>query len=248
MPSPLYPPLPHYYRGVQWCAAVCEVAEVDVVPFLPEPLEPAGDEVDRIEVFVAHYAETEYGVYQEAGLLVPARYGDLLGQSFVALYLDNARAIACGREMIGSPKKEASVTFEREGARVSGRCSRDGAELIALDVVLDDAAPVERLPLGPRLLVRDVMRPDGDGLELRQVMRKDFNPSFFTIRERHTGRATLRLGVAAEDPLGRLRVQRVLGVAYSFSDFSLEPPTVLDTWYHPRSNARAIHEAELAAR
>ena len=247
-PAPLYTPFPHYYRDVQWCAAVCEVPEEDVVPFIPEPLVPVGEGIDRIEVFVAHYADTEYGVYREAGLLVPARYGDLAGQSFVALYLDNPRAIACGREMIGSPKKEAEVTFRREGETVTGRCTRDGVELIALDARLDDATEVTRLPLGPRLLVREVMRPDGGGVELRQVMRKDFDPSFFTIHERRTGTATLRLGGTPDDPLQRLRIQCVLGAAYSRSDFSLEPCTVLDTWYHPRPNAQAIREPALARR
>lgn len=242
MIPPLYEPLPHRYRGVDWCAAVCEVPGAAVSPFLPEPLEADVGTVARIELFFARYAHTTYGPYQEAGLLVPARFGQLAGQCFVALYLDNVAAIACGREVIGSPKKDAEVSFSRDGDRIMAGCVRRGVELLHLEARLDDRVQVQRLPLGPRLLVREIPRADGPGLELRQVLRKDFNPAFFTIHERRTGGATLRVGGTDEDPLHRLEPLRVLGVAYSFSDFSLEHCAVLHTEFVPREAAVALAE------
>ncbi len=237
--SPLYPPLPHQYRGVRWLTIVCEVDEARVAPLLPAPLEGAGAPNGRlrVEVFAGHYKETPYGEYTEAGVIVPSRYHDVLGQSFLFLYLDNVGAICAGRELIGFPKKDGDVTFSRAGDRVRGTVVRGGHELLRVeaDLVRDaERAPqVERLPLGPRLQVREIPRADGPGFDLRQVFRKDMDLDMLRVHERLTGHGRAVLSDGPDDPIGQLAPLDVLGAVYVALDFGLASSQVLHTEVAP---------------
>lgn len=228
--SPLYPPLPHRYHRVQWCTVVCETDGEKIGALLPEPLERDRSQRQRFEIFAGFYPDTPYGRYTEAGVIVPCRFGETVGQTFLFLYLDNVAAICAGRELIGFPKKDGDVIFEKQGSRVLGTVTRQGTELLRIEAELDPAAePTERLPMGPRLQVRAIPSAHGPGLDLLQVYRKDFDPSFFQVHERSGGQGTAILRSGPADPIGELGPFEVLGVSYAELDFSLGYSQLLHT-------------------
>lgn len=236
---PLYPPIPRRYRDVQWCAVIAEMETARLRPFIPDPLEPLPLAKSVVEVFVAHYGVSENGSYNEAGLLVPCRFGEVSGQTFAVLYLDSVPPLCAGREILGFPKKDGHVHFRREALandqiRVEGRVWRSGVEILSMSCVFEsssapEAGVAQRLPLGPRLQVRDIPSGDRPGLDSRTVFRKDFAPDAYRVREKRHGRGSLVLQDAPGDPLGALRPFTVIGAMYVVADFDLPYSEVL---YH----------------
>ncbi len=236
--APLYPELPRYYRDVELVSVVCETDEANIARILPPPLRTLGHERSLFEVKLSHYAETVFGSFNEASVLVPARFEDVHGYTFVYIYIDNGPGLAGGRELMGFPKKDGTVDFRHDGDRFDVEVTRLGKTLIRMHCDLGRPKEVKRA-VGTRLQVRDIPRPDGPGLELRQVIRKDFNPSFFTVHESRSGEATLELHGTPEDPLDKLGAFTVLGGHYQRADFSLEYGKVLYTEAYPREGVRS---------
>lgn len=237
--APLYPPLPRYYRDVELVSVVCETDESNIASVLPPPLEPLGQDRSLFEVKLSHYADTVFGAFSEASILVPARFGDVQGYTFVYIYIDNGPGLAGGRELMGFPKKDGVIDFRHEGDRFEVVATRFGKTLITMSCDLGRPKEVKRA-VGTRIQVRDIPRADGPGIELRQVIRKDFNPKFFTVKESRSGEASLRLFGTDEDPLHKLGDFTVLGGHYQKVDFSLEYGKVLYTEAYPRENVRTL--------
>lgn len=236
--APLYPSLPRYYRDVELVSIVCETDEANIASILPPPLQPIGRPTNLFEVKLSHYANTVLGTFNEASILVPARFGDLECYTFTYIYIDNVAGLVAGRELMGFPKKDGIVDFKHEGDKFEVVVTRNGKTLITASCDLGKPKDVRRA-VGTRLTVRDIPRADGPGLEQRQVIRKDFNPDFFTVHESRAGEATVQLFGTDEDPLHKLGNFSVLGGHYQHVDFSLEWGKVLYTENYPRENVHS---------
>jgi acetoacetate decarboxylase len=230
--SDLYGELPRPYRDVRWLSVYCEATSDRLRAVIPAPLQPLDPErrTTLFEVFIAHYGDTPYGAYTEAGVIVPCRYEDLAGQTFAPfLYLDQVGPIVGGRELMGFPKKDAAVGFEQSGDVIRGRVARGKARL-EFEARPSAAAKLdfEPLPSGPRLLVREFPRADGPGYVLREVLRKDADPQA-VVRLTRPMDCTLRLAGTSHDPLDVLEPFEVRGGRYRELDMALRYAQVLES-------------------
>lgn len=138
---------------------------------VPKPLRPA--DPPRGLVFVARYAETNFGrPYDEGALFVEVRWGKERGLYCLAMPVTDDMAMVGGREVYGFPKKLADrVTLERRGASVTGSVVRRGTELLRIEATLTGpVAPPDLDALGREVL-------DDAGRRAREVVC--FNYKFF---------------------------------------------------------------------
>ncbi|MGA2642572.1 MAG: acetoacetate decarboxylase family protein [Spirochaetia bacterium] len=85
-------------------------------------------------LFVAHYPKTSFTApYREAALLLHVRHWLGTGRHCSWMVLDDDTALIYGRELLGYPKKMASLEFEEEGDRVRARVTRRGVTVLALE-------------------------------------------------------------------------------------------------------------------
>lgn len=232
--SDLYGDLPRPYRNVRWLSVYCETATDRLRAVIPAPLQPLDPQrrTTLFEVFIAHYGETPYGPYTEAGVIVPCRFKDVAGQTYPPfLYLDQVGPIVGGRELMGFPKKDAAVRFEQDGEVIRGSVTRGAAQL-EFEGRPSAAAmlAIEPLPSGPRLIVREFPRADGPGYVLREVLRKDAD-SQAVVRLTRVMDCTLRVAGTPEDPLHVLEPFTIRGGRYRELDMALRYAQVLESEY-----------------
>lgn len=230
--SDLYADLPRPYRNVRWLSVYCEAPTERLRAVIPAPLQPLDPQrrTTLFEVFVAHYGETPYGPYTEAGVIVPCRFKDIAGQTFAPfLYLDQVGPIVGGRELMGFPKKDGAVRFEQEGEVIRGQVTR-GAARLEVEGRPAAALACEPLPAGPRLIVREFPRADGPGYVLREVLRKDADPSA-VLKLARPMHCTLRVTGSPDDPLDLLEPFEVKGGRYREVDMALRYAQVLEADY-----------------
>jgi len=228
--SDLYGELPRPYRNVRWLSVYCETATDRLRTVIAAPLQPQDPQrgTTLFEVFIAHYGDTPYGPYTEAGVIVPCRFQAIAGQTFAPfLYLDQVGPIVGGRELMGFPKKDAEVRFEQHGEVVRGRVAR-GAAMLEFEGRPGAAArpDFEPLPSGPRLIVREFPRADGPGYVLREVLRKDADPQA-VVRLSKPMDCALRVAGTPEDPLDLLQPFEIKGGRYRELDMALRYAQVL---------------------
>ena len=228
----LYGDLPRPYRNVRWLSVYCEAATEQLSAVIAAPLQSLDPQARTtlFEVFIAHYGDTPYGPYTEAGVIVPCRFGGVAGQTYAPfLYLDQVGPIVGGRELMGFPKKDAAVRFEQDGAVIRGRAAR-GAARLEFEGRPSAAAQLDFEPLasGPRLIVREFPRADGPGYVLREVLRKDADPQA-VVRLTKPMDCTLRVAGTPDDPLDLLQPFAVKGGRYRELDMALRYAQVLES-------------------
>jgi acetoacetate decarboxylase len=236
--TPLFKPMPRFYKNFRKLSIFCQASLDGIRKSLPAGFSPAGD---VIEVFAMHCPEVhdvanpEMGprAYREGGVVLPVRYGDLVGGHVLYEYVTTDDAMAGGREVWGYPKKMAEVTFE-EGAdgRIETTISRRGNRLLEACFRPADVT-FEKPVLHPRIQVKRIPRADGRGFDVDQIIRNDLEGS--QVSERVVGTASLALGgTSIMDPLYELGVERVIGAEFIVAEFFL--------------NYGSIYEDRLASR
>jgi acetoacetate decarboxylase len=182
---------------------------------LPRPLEPGAEAAGS--VFVAHYPRTAFGsVYNESALFVRARCGEVEGNFCLSMSVDDDVALILGRELLGFPKKLATITLSRNGDSIAGSASRRGSEFLRIEATL--TGPGERDdPFGGLPILNLKAFPAvGGGFEFppRIVMlTARMTPS---MAERGEGR--ICLGQSNLDPLHEIPVVDVTRIRYVEGD------------------------------
>ncbi len=213
--SPLYPTLPYVYEQYRRLSVYFRAPEEAVRQILPAPLEYVSDVA---EAFILSVPQVSGLVpYSEGGIVVTARYRDIVGGHVAYEYVENDDSLAAGREIWGYPKKLAAVGYREGGERVEGSLRRRGVRILNAEAVLD-GSPIQPPRLLPRLVVRRIPRVDGPGLELEQVILNDLEG---TVAERRTGRGHLAFEASDWDPLYKLGPLEVLGAALTVGSFVL---------------------------
>src|SRR5581483_4733739 len=168
--SPLYPTLPYVYEQYRRLSVYFRAPEEAVRQILPAPLEYVSDVA---EAFILSVPQVSGLVpYSEGGIVVTARYRDIVGGHVAYEYVENDDSLAAGREIWGYPKKLAAVGYREGGERVEGSLRRRGVRILNAEAVLD-GSPIQPPGLLPRLVVRRIPRVDGPGLVLGQVILND---------------------------------------------------------------------------
>lgn len=221
--SPLYDDLPYHYRGVRKVSVFCRCDPQALTRFLPRELERVGD---VCEVFVMHAPDAgPLGRYDESGLVIPVRYGDITGAHVSLEYVSTDDSLCAGREIWGYPKKLATVGFDEDGNHaVHGTTSRRGQSLIDLRFTPAEG-DFDKPSMQPRLQIKTFARADGRGHDYYQVIHNELQDS--RQRERITGRAELKLDGNDDDPLHRLQVREVVGAELTVGDFLLTHGSIL---------------------
>jgi acetoacetate decarboxylase len=236
--TPLFKPMPRFYKGFRKLSIFCQASSEGIKKSLPEGFAPAGD---VIEVFVMHCPEVHDvanpamgpRAYQEGGVVLPVRYGDLVGGHVLYEYVTTDDAMAGGREVWGYPKKMGEVTFaEAADGQITTSITRRGNRL--LEACFRPASvQFDKPVLHPRIQVKRIPRADGRGFDVDQIIRNDLEGS--KVSERVMGTASLALGgTSIMDPLFELGVERVIGAEFIVAEFYLNYGAVYEDRLAPR--------------
>lgn len=224
--SPLFKAMPRYYKGYRKLSVICEASRAGIEKALPQGFAFAGN---LVEVFVMHCPEVydvanpEMGPrnYLEGGVVVPARYGDLVGGHVLYEYVTTDDSMAGGREVWGYPKKLGEVGFdEHPNGAITATVSRLGRTLIDARFTPGEGE-FDKPTLHPRLQVKRIPRADGEGFDVDQVIRNELRDA--KLLHRVGGSATVALGGSTiMDPVFELEVGRVVGAEFIIADFMLD--------------------------
>jgi acetoacetate decarboxylase len=162
--------LPCVYRDVQFCIARLRVSEAALVRLLPAPLEGAGAGQCSVTCIDVPYSSS-YGPFQESFIQLQCQFRGQAGTYVPYVFLNNARAICAGREIYGTPKVWADVTFERHGDEVTSYTSIDGGHLIRQYSRVERPTSPDALPDdGPTFRLKLIPSADGTGPCVKQLI------------------------------------------------------------------------------
>ncbi|MBS1849165.1 MAG: acetoacetate decarboxylase family protein [Actinobacteria bacterium] len=221
-------------RGIEYWGCKAVLAAFT----LTEPVDdlvPRGLHLDEPAigaVLVADYGMSTLGPYCEyVSLLRVTDDEGAAGMYIPSIYVTNDAALAAGRELLGAPKKLASITVEAAAEAVVGTLARPGSCDLARVVV----APVERLdatlvdaliaPGTPFYSLRHLPGPPG-GTAVHELVRWYGDLAMHTDAWgdplRFTGPVSVTYPTrSAVDPVHRLGVGTMLGGAYLEFDMRL---------------------------
>jgi acetoacetate decarboxylase len=184
-----------------------------VAHVLPPPLEPLGQ--PRVTAMVGRWRSNCVGDFAGGALYVAARFGHIVGDYVLSMWMDGDQATIYGRDVFGEPKKIAASRLHRSGRQMSGLIERHGVTLIELSADLDpDSGPGESA--GVNFNVKARPAADGVGLEEDAILTvAEFANQVRVSRE---GSADLMLRGTAHDPLDEIAVSEVLRGSYMEGD------------------------------
>lgn len=220
--SPVYPKLPYYYRQYRRISIYCKGNEDAIREFLPKPLEYVNN---QFEVFVLNNTEVEgLDNYQEAGIVITAKYKDIVGAYMAYEYVNSDDALLAGREIWGYPKKMADCSVTETEEKIVGICSRKGKEIIHAEFVKDENAKFEIPQLFPRIQVKRIPRGDAPGCDVDKVfmMFGDTGNEFGAMHEIVMGKGTVTFEKSEFDPLYKLGPAEIIGARFATGDFVLD--------------------------
>jgi acetoacetate decarboxylase len=214
--APLYPPGP--YRSVD-CRRVRVFAKASTTAMrrhLPAMFEPIGDTIELF--FMETHDATPLPPYRAAGIVVPCRYGEIVGSHIVCEYVTTDVALAMAREVWGYPKKMASITFDERDEGVEGRVERGGVRL--MEFVFHYGGPEPQRPqVMPRLQHKIIPRADGEGADVDQIVLNTVDAQEVRVQRPGTAHVTLR--DAPQDPWADFGPLSVTGAEFLIADFSV---------------------------
>lgn len=234
--TPLHAPLfsIDVERGIEYwgCSAVLATFTIDgdVADLVPKGLHP--DDPAFGAVLVADYGMSTLGPYAEyvSLLRVTDDHGEA-GMYIPSIYVTNDAALTAGRELLGAPKKLASISVDATPEAVVGTLARPSMCDLARVVV----APAERLdatlidallpPGTPFFSLRHLPGPPG-GTMVHELVRWYCDLAIHTDAWgdalRFTGPTSVTYPTrSAVDPVHRLAVGAMLGGAYLEFDMRL---------------------------
>lgn len=205
---------------------VCETDEKSIKEELaPTPFEFV---TNRFTVYISDFSNVRSPVYgacpfMDAGIIIPARFKDIVGAYYSYEYEDQDYSICAGRERWGYPKKYGKIHLEEKGEKISGTVERFGVKII--DVRCELIPKVKEVPIPtmyPHLLLQVIPRAEGPGIFLKRVIIRDTSPDFKT-KTKKFGQASVSLGKVEAggggDPLNHLTPTKVLGAVYTIGHF-----------------------------
>ena len=186
---------PTVYRDVTFQILLFQADDDAVAALLPPPLEPSPGRPSALAVIDVPYA-SHYGPFQESFLLLPCALQEEPAYYVPYVFLNNVRAICAGREIWGTPKVYADVTFERQGDTISSRTLFEGHELISTATTTTETATADDLPaLAPAFRLKLIPAADGQGLAVKQLVTG--SPLDAEIRDVRRGTGEIRYGAGA---------------------------------------------------
>lgn len=164
--------------------------------------------------------EFEQGGFWDMGIIVPVRYSDVLGASYIFEYESSEHGICAGRELWGYPKKYADCTMEEKDGKVIATGHKRGVEIFHLeaDLTKPTQAPLPDFKTAPHLQLHTVPAPDGPYIFSQRVIMRDTSMDYQPKRD-EKGAGTCILRGVSRNPLDEFMPAEIYGATYSVGDF-----------------------------
>ena len=224
--APLYSAPPFQFRDNRIITILFETTPEVIQALVPKPLVPNLDNLIFIYIGNLNIEPPAAVSYMEAGIGVPVSFSKTIGNYAVYLYLDKVVPIVGGREIWGFPKKDADITFIKEGDKITAEVVRNGITLVNASLQLTEQ--IDPIPSQPN--------PPWFNLKLIPSVKKNAPPDVMQLtstlvnsepKELHRGKAALEFSSSPSDPLGKIKVIKIVNATYTVNDFLLDYGDVL---------------------
>ena len=219
--APFYLGPPVQYQDCKMLLIIFQTTPEVMKQLVHEPLKPDKRNLMFAYIGILNITKPIALTYNEAGIGALVNLSDKPGKYVAYMYLDKAAAISSGREVSGFPKKDAQITFKRSEKSVIGEVVRGGTTLIKakLNITkrLDSVPPMPATPWYNLKLIPSVKKnakPD--------VMQLTSIPSNAKRKDVHVGSGELEFGSSPADPLGKIKVGKIVLSQFYLSDMVLE--------------------------
>lgn len=230
MHAPLYPsPLLYECRGFKMLSVVCETDGKKLKQLLAQS--PFEYVINRYTLYVLDMQNCKgLRPFNDSGILIPAKFGDLVGGYMAYEFLTTDDAMAAGREPWGYPKKIAAVKLVSRAGKVTGTVIRNGKKLVDVTCELSNKKlDIPSTPSNPTLLYQVIPKPDGPGALIRRVLSRPVDPFDKGQGTQEFGRARVIFGVSKDDPIHEIKPTKVLGAVWSTGNYKSKWARVLAT-------------------
>jgi acetoacetate decarboxylase len=223
--APAYQAPPYHYRNAQAIFIKFETDLETALDALPSPLELTEPATAILSFY--WYPFTTFGPYHEVQLRLYAQY-EGKGLTYVhQIFVDTDPPLLAGREILGFPKKIATIGFRRERDMICGTLERPGGVRLATAIMRPEQ-PIGDLPssgptTGLRIIPSD--EPGTTPPALAEILANDIE---YTTREAWEGPGSISFpDHSALDPVNIFPVRRVLKAIYSKYDVKLPAGRVI---------------------
>lgn len=238
---PFYGPPPYAYRSCPQLIVVFRSSSECLRELVPDPITP--NPADLAFLMIGSMVTDEFGTYREAIVAVPSTVNGIDGNHVVFHYVEDDKAMAAGRELMGWPKKHGDIVWSERDGVVEATCARGGATLISARAELLGPATEAQLQLNPTWLNLKVIPSVVDGAPPDVAQVTAMTLLDVTVDEAMAGPATLGFSSTPEDPLETLEIHEVVGAVFCRLSFDLPGGIVA----HDYLTAAAVPEAAAAA-
>ena len=220
--SPTFPRGPYRFFNRQYMVITYKTDPALIRAALPEPLEPAGDEV-AVQWIDLPDGEG-FGAYAAAAQVIPCKFKGETCNFLSQMYVDNTPPLAGGREIWGLPMKYGKAVLKVNADTLTGTLHY-ASQLIATGTMtykhdafkLDHAKQKEHVS---RTQITLKLIPDIDGTPaIAELVAVKFEN--IVIKGAWSGGARLDLISAVNCPLADLPVKSITGAMHMVTDMTL---------------------------
>ena len=228
--APSYPRGPWRYTDMNQLVVTYESDEDAIRAVVPEPLQPAGDNLVTIEW--RHMGEvTGFGAYTECGHSVSCTLDGDPVVYVVQAYLDSEPPTLAGREILGFPKKHGEVELKLVRETLVGTLAYGGlpVAVATMGYRIEDLSS-QRDQIAKALTTRQMVLkliPDVDGINPRLAELVEIGIHDVTLKGAWRGPAELFLMPHIGCRVAALPVRRVMEGRQHLWDMSLSDGRVI---------------------
>jgi acetoacetate decarboxylase len=227
--GPTYPFGPFHFVNREYFVVLYESDPAAIREALPEPLEPAGDNLVAFEWMNTPDA-SGFGAYTMAGVVIPAKFKGAPHNFIAQMYLDDGAAVTAGREIWGFPQKYGEPVLKvasdtLTGTLVySGQTVANGTMTYKQESHADDLQKTVMVMTPPQVTLKFIPGPDGKPAIAQLVT---FQMQDITVKGSWHGPARLELIPHANAPAADLPVRKVALGRHFIADLTLPYGTIL---------------------
>ena len=168
--APFYPPLPAWYRNVEFQQVFFRADPKQTARFLPEPLKPSPDG-ECLTTGIRIPFSSAYGAFNEAALDIKCIFDGTTGWYSTHVWHDGPKGIAAGREIYGTPKIFSSIEIRQLDASMLTRAFIGGVPIITISSTMEQPVTAAELrATTPSWRLKLIPRADRPGPAIKQLI------------------------------------------------------------------------------
>jgi acetoacetate decarboxylase len=227
--GPSYPFGPFHFVNREYFAVLYESDPAAIRQALPEPLEPAGDNLVAFD-FMRTPDASGFGTYTASALVIPATLKGVRYNFIAQMYLDDDAPIAAGREIWGFPQKYGQPELKVASDTLTGILNYNGLPVANGSMAYkheshaDDLQKTVMVLTPPQVTLKVLPGPDGKPAIAQLVT---FTMENVKVTGSWHGPARLELIPHVNAPVADLPVRRVVLGRHFIADLTLPYGKVL---------------------